>query len=133
MKEFTTAATKTADEDEGVEVEWMEFKHDGEVWRYQQPSSTQFALLMAAFGRYGNDADKMAGIIDFFVGVLDPETHRKVVARLFDPTDKFGLKQVEDICKWMLDEDAGRPTDSRSGSTGSRPTTGQKSSQPTPA
>lgn len=113
VKEFTTAAER-ATRPEGAQVT---FKIDGVDYTANEPDPMQVAMLMAAFGRYSTEPDQIAGVIDFFVGVLEPDSHRRIVQRLLDPRDPFGLEQVQEIMKWMLEMWAGRPTGSPSVST----------------
>ena len=132
MREFTTAANEVAAEAEGGD-NGMTFKVDGVECKAYRPKDGQLAVLMATTGRHSSNEEQVAGLINFFVAVLDDESHSYIVSRLLDRRDSFGLEQVQDIMEWMVEEWSGRPTRSPSVSTSSPPSGGQKSTQPTPA
>ena len=131
MKEFTTAVNEAekSEEDEGL----VEFMVDGELCTAYRPSDGQLAFLMASTGRHSSTEEQIAGIINFFVAVLDDDSHNYVVSKLLDRKDKFGIEQVQEIMEWLVSEWSGRPTKSPSGSTSSPPSTGRSSTRPTPA
>lgn len=134
MKEFTTAATRVAEEGEELDsVYTLEFAVDGETLHARRPKDGQLAVLMTAASRHMPDNMRIATLIDFFVNVLDIESHHYVVGRLLDGDDEFGLEEVQDIMEWMVEEWTGRPTQPPSVSTQSRRTGGQKSTRRTPA
>lgn len=68
------------------------------------PKDGQVALLMARMGRHSGTNDKLAGIIDFFVGVLNEEDHQYVVTRLMDGEDPFGINDVTDVMTYIVEE-----------------------------
>lgn len=129
MKEFTTAVQDAEQDEDGA----MEFSVDGTLCRAYRPSDGQLAFLMASTGRHSSDQEQIAGLINFFVAVLDDESHNYIVNRLLDRKDSFGLEQVQAIMEWMVEEWSGRPTKSPSVSTTSPPTTGRSSTPRTPA
>lgn len=108
MREFVTsvseAQAKEADED------FIEFKIDEQVVKAYRPTPSQMAWAITATGRYTSFSDKVAGVIDFFVGVLDEESRVHVVNRLMDRSDPFDFEQVQDIIKFLVEEWSGRPT-----------------------
>lgn len=127
MKEFTTAlreVTEPADEP-------MEFSVDGQALVCYQPSDGQLAMLMASVGRHISKTQQVAGIINFFVEVMDEPSHIYLTERLLDRTDPFGLEEVTEIMSWMIEEWTGRPTQSLSVSTPSRTNGGRKSTRRT--
>lgn len=132
MKEFITAAeeaAKSEDDDKG-----MEFAIDGVMCRCYKPGDGQLAVLMATTGRHSSQHEQVAGLINFFVAVLDDDSQNYVINRLLDRRDsEFGIEKVQEIMEWMVAEWSGRPTRSQSGSTPSRSNGGLKSTQPTPA
>lgn len=132
MKEFKTAVDEAEREDAGDEGV-LEFNLDGVMCTAYRPKDGQLAVLMASTGRHSSEQEHVAGLINFFVAVLDDDSHNHIVARLLNRKDPFGLEQVNNIMHWMIEEWSGRPTKSRSDSTGSRQTDGQNSTQPTPA
>lgn len=131
MKEFSTAISEAERQDD--EDNAMEFSVDGTLCRAYRPSDGQLAFLMASTGRHSSDSEQIAGLINFFVAVLDDDSHNYVVSRLLDRRDPFGLEQVQAIMEWMVEEWSGRPTKSPSVSTPSPPNTGRSSTAKTPA
>jgi hypothetical protein len=129
VKEFTTAVEK-ADKDEEAP---LEFSVDGVLCHGYYPGEGQLAYLLASTGRHSTAQEQIAGLINFFVAVLDDDSHTYVVNRLLDRRDEFGIEQVQSIMEWMVGEWSGRPTKSPSDSTSSPPNTGQSSTEKTPA
>lgn len=128
MKEFITAAEQSdADEEQP-----LEFSIDGQVLRAFRPTEGQIAMTMVTLGRHTSEQKKIAGIIDFFVEILDEDSYQYVVDRLLSRTDPIGLTQVSEILSWMVEEWTGRPTQPPSVSTRSRQTGGQRSKRTTP-
>jgi hypothetical protein len=128
MKEFITAARRV--ENEGEDVGYP-FQIDGVDCIAYPPEPGQLAVLLAATSRHSSEQDKIAGMINFFVQVLDQPTHTWIVGRLLDRKDPFGLDQVEDIMEWLIEQWSGRPTPSPSVSTASPKNGGQRSTPPT--
>jgi hypothetical protein len=123
MKEFITAIEEaTEDQDEA-----LVFSLDGRELRAYKPTDGQIAMTMASLGRHTSDGTKIAGIIDFFVTVMDDQSHQYVVDRLLSREDPLGLLQVEEVLSWMVEEWTGRPTQPLSVSTPSRANGGRKS------
>jgi len=131
MKEFVTAAEEAAkpEDDDGV----MEFSVDGVMCKAYRPQDGQLAVLMASTSRHSNNQEQIAGVINFFVAVLDDDSHNYVVSKLLDRNDSFGLENVQEIMEWMIEEWSARPTRSPSASTSSRRSGGRKSTPTTPA
>lgn len=129
MREFTTALKEVTGEAE----EAMHFTVDGRELTCYPPSEGQLAVLMASIGRHSALAQQIAGIINFFVEVMDEPSHAYLVGRLLDRTDPFGLEEVTEIMDWMIEEWTGRPTQSPSVSTRSRQSGGQRSTRRTSA
>jgi hypothetical protein len=127
MKEFTTAIEAS----EAGEEDLLEFKMDGHEMRAYRPTDGQLALLMSALGRHTSGQTKVAGVIDFFVAVMDEQSHSYVVDRLLSRTDPLGVEQVQEVIEWMIEEWSGRPTQPLSVSTQSQQSGGAKSKQST--
>lgn len=127
MKEFVTAL-KAADQEQD---ESIEFGIDGFTLHAYRPTPAQFAVAMSALGPRRDMATQMAGVIDFFVEVLDTPSQQYITNRLLDRTDPFGLEEVEEILEWMVEEWSGRPTDQPSASTPSASSGGRKSTRTT--
>ncbi len=105
---------------------------DERTIRYYRPVEGQVMLLMAATGRRRTEQDKIAAVIDFFMGVLDDADFRYIEERLLDRTDPFGIKHVEAIITGMMETWSGRPTQRSSDSSASLPTGGPNSTPTTP-
>jgi hypothetical protein len=124
VKEFTTAAKAAVSDDDDAVVE---FTVDGLEVKAYQPSSGQMAMVYQALSDYNSDQRKVAGIIDFFFGLLDENVQQVLGKRLLSREDPFDLDQVTEILSWLVEEWAGRPTQSSSGSTRSPTPIGPKS------
>lgn len=122
MKEFLTAATQADDDDVP-----LLFKLDGRECKAYTPTDGQIAVTLAALGHQTNDMQKIAAVINFFVAVLDKDTHEWMEARLMDRDDPLGVTEVQDVIMWLVEEWSGRPTPSPSASTRSQPSGGRKS------
>jgi hypothetical protein len=127
IREFTTAAREA--EPSGDDP--IEFVVDGHECICYKPQASQFAVLMASISRQSDWPTQVAGVINFFASVLDQPSHAYLTGRLLDREDPFGIEQVQEIIEWMVEEWTGRPTQSPSGSTQSRPSGGPRSMQPT--
>lgn len=122
MKEFNSAVREATED-----TELLEFMVDGVTCRAYKPTDGQIAMTMASLGRHTSENQKIAGVIDFFVTILDEDSHRYIVDRLLSRDDPLGLQEVEDILEWMVEEWTGRPTQPPSVSTRSPRSGGQKS------
>jgi hypothetical protein len=123
VKEFNSAVREATEDAEAP----LEFAIDGQVLYAHKPTDGQIAMTMAALGRHTSNQTKIAGIIDFFVEILDEDSHQYIVERLLSRNDPLGLEQVEEILDWLVEEWTGRPTQQPSVSTRSRQSGGQKS------
>lgn len=132
MREFTTAANAVAEETQDGE-KGMPFVVDGVECRAFKPADGQLAVLIATTSKHSSTQEQVAGLINFFVAVLDDDSHSYIVSRLLDRRDPFGITEVQDIMEWMVEEWSGRPTKSPSVSTQSPGSTGPSSTRPTPA
>jgi hypothetical protein len=131
VKEFVTAAKEIEDEESG-EDGVVEFAIDGTMCTAYRPGDGQIAVLMATTGPHASENEQIAGFINFFVSVLDEGSHSYIVSRLLDRTDVFGMKELNDISEYLMEQWSGRPTKSSSGSTGSRRKTGRSSTAKQP-
>jgi hypothetical protein len=130
MREFVTAAQKT---DETEEEASFIFTVDGHELRAYQPTEGQFALLMMVMGRHASNVDQFAGVIDFFIQVLDEPSQRYVIDRMMSRVDIIPMETIVEIMEAMIEEWGGRPFQKASGSTPSRAKGGKKSTVRTPA
>ena len=124
MKEFTTAI-----EQNEVPDETLEFSIDGHIVTAYRPTDGQLAMLMANLGRHTETTTKVAGVIDFFVTILDDDSYDYVVERLLSRKDPLGMDEVQNIISWLIEEWSGRPTPPPSVSTQS-PGSGGRNSKP---
>jgi len=77
---------------------------------FHPPVEGQVALMMARMGRHSSTNDKIAGLIDFFVEILDEEDHQYIVNRLLDRHDPFGVSQITEVMTHIVGEWGQRPT-----------------------
>jgi hypothetical protein len=129
MREFITAVEESESEEEPALV----FKVDGRELRAFKPTEGQFALLMMAMGRHVAQTEQFAGVIDFFIQVLDAPSQQYVIDRMMSRTEIIPMSQIVEIMEWMIEEWGGRPFPSPSASTSSPPRSGRKSTARTPA
>lgn len=123
MKEFVTAARVAEEQDD----EYISFKVDDiEVHAYE-PSPGQLAMMYSSLSDHARDEKRIAGVVDFFFGLLDSDQARILGARLLDRNDSFELEQITEIMGWLVEEWAARPTRPSSASSASPTSTGRKS------
>lgn len=110
------------------------FEVDGFKMTAYKPDEGQFAMLMASVGRGSTDGDRIAGLINFLVNIIDTRGADHLQKRLLTPVwkDPFGIEEVEQIMEWLAEEWTGNPTQEPSGSTASPSTTGSPSTGRTP-
>lgn len=132
MKQFVTAAVEAISTDGGDEITY-EFEHDGHGCKAYAPGDGQLAILMAMIGSHNGWQTQTAGIIDFFLNTVDEDSARYFSGRLLARKDPFGIKEVEAILRWLIEQWTANPTQEPSGSTESQPSTGSTSAVTTPA
>lgn len=126
MKSFSTAGKHTSDDGfEGAEP--IQFELDGVTYTAYPPTGAQFALFMASQASHASQADGIAAIIDFFDGMLEPETQRIYRERLVDRDDPFDFDTVQEILEFLIEEWSANPTKSPQDSPQSPPKTGPRS------
>lgn len=98
------------------------------------PDEGQFAVLLATTGRGVSASDRVAGMINFFVNILDDEGADYLIGRLLTPTrkDPFGIEQVEEILERLTNAWTGNPTPEPSASQPSPSSDGPRSTAPSP-
>ena len=126
MKEFQTAVEK---QEETTDEADLIFALDGHEMRAYKPTEGQFALLLMAMGKHASNRDLAAGVIDFFVNVLDKSSQQYVIDRMMSRDNGIPLEDIVEILEWFIEEWGGRPTQSPSVSTPSRRSGGRKSTQ----
>lgn len=135
LKEFEVSA-KQVDNDSGTPFRLPDYLPEDskreqtytDLVAYQ-PDDAQFAVLLATTGRGANDAERIAGFINFFVAIMDEEGADYITARLLNRKDPFGIQNTEDILEWLTGEWTGNPTQGPSGSTPSPSNVGPKSTE----
>jgi hypothetical protein len=130
MREFITAVEAS---EETPDEPGLVFTIDSQEMRAYKPTEGQFALLMMAMGRHASTSDQFAGIVDFFIQVLDERSQRYVIDRMMSRTNIIPLEKIVEILEWMIEEWGGRPFQKPSASTSSQRNGGKKSTRHTPA
>lgn len=126
MRQFTTAGKHHSNEAfEGAEP--ITFKVDDDTFTAYPPTPTQFAYFMAAQAEHKTDSDHIAGVIDFFDGMLDEEDRRLFRRRLLDRDDTMEFEIVQEITQSLVEEWSARPTSPSSESSTSQQNGGRKS------
>jgi hypothetical protein len=115
LKQFKTGTTARKSTDEGA-LPVLEFKIDDDEYKTLSPKSSQLAYLIAAGSDSRNEADQVAGVLDFMEQVLDPTSRRRLRKRLLDSADKLELENVVDLMEWMIEQWGARPPTSAGGS-----------------
>lgn len=140
--EFDTAVARVRDPEEQEEapVEFTVVERDPDTEEIlnrvtchaYDPGEGQIVILLTdVMGRRTNNAEKVAGIIDFFTDVLDPESKAYIVGRLMSRDDPFGMVEIEKIVYGLVEAWGGRPTKLPSDFAQSRKTGGQRSTRRT--
>lgn len=124
MREFITAIVE---QEEGDEERPVEFALDGRELRAYKPTESQFALLMVAMSRYASDREQAAGVIEFFLNLLDDSSREYIVNRMFSREDPLPIETMIDMTEFLVEEWGGRPFQRSSDSTPSRSNGGRKS------
>jgi hypothetical protein len=125
MREFKSAAESQTLEELGTEP--ISFKIDEDEFTAYPPTPAQFALFMASQGSNTEPTDQIAGVIDFFNGLLPDDQRMLFRRRLLDRDDPLGLEMIMDVVAWLSEEWSARPTESPSDSTPQRQRTGTRS------
>jgi hypothetical protein len=121
MKDFTT-----------VRKPDLEFTIDEDVFYAvgDVPGGTVLDLAALADGTEG--ANKINAINEFLDNVLMPDSAELFAERLRDPSNPISFQQTISVFEWLLEEymggeEAERPTQGPSSSSGGRRTTGRSS------
>ena len=134
MKEFKVAATQQARAEDGeAELEPLPFKIGDDVFTANPPTPAQFALFITTQSENADTATSIAGVIDFFNGMLDDEDRMLFRRRLLNRKDPLDLETVLEVIEWLAEEWYGRPTGSSSASTPSRKQVGTRSKAKQPS
>jgi hypothetical protein len=131
VREFKTAGRRSKPAFEDAEP--IEFKVDDDVFVAYPPSAGQMALMLAAQADSRDAAESVAGIIDFFDGMLEEDARETFRRRLMDRDDPFDFDMVNDIMEGLIEEWSARPTKSPSVSATSRGSGGPRSTAKRPS
>jgi len=142
--EFDTAVARVLAEDETPEEQpTIEFyvnerdEESGEVvdrvlcHAYEPYEGAVIALMADATGRRSQVTDKVSGMVDFVMDIVDEPTKNYLTRRLLDREDPFGGTELAEIALGLIGEKAGRPTRQPSDFAPSRKTGGQSSTRRT--
>lgn len=128
MRDFTRAAKKRVDADEGPDIITIGSKDDPKEIGIYPPSPSQLAVLMGAIHGFGaSGSEQTATLINYFYALLREEDKEVVRGCLLDRSYPFEVEDIMAIFEGMAEEWSGRPTASSSASSGSRTSTGRKS------
>lgn len=116
-----------------IEVPVVDYidEDDNEVVRTLKayiPSPGQVAVLMSSIGRGMTMQTAIAGVINFFVAILDEDDAGFIERKLLNGRDPFDLPDVQEIIEYLVGEWSGNPSVSLSGSSPSQKRSGPKSS-----
>lgn len=125
MKTFKTTGTKSPSAWE--EAQPITFKIDDDEFTAYPPTEGQIAYMMASQAQDREMADTIAGILDFFTGLLDAADAAKFRRRFLDRDDNLSFETMQDVIESLVEEWSERPTKPSSDSTTSRARTGRKS------
>lgn len=126
MRQFSTAGKQTSTETfEGAEP--VTFTLDDFEYVAFPPTPAQFAVFMSTQAESRDAADRVAGVIDFFDGLLEEDARRTFRKRLLDRDDPFDFEMVQEIMEWLVEEWSARPTQPSSDLPVSRTSTGRRS------
>jgi hypothetical protein len=125
VRDFSTSGQGNKSAFEGAQP--IEFRVDDDVFVAYPPTPGQAALFMAAQAKNRDVADNVAGVIDFFDGMLDEEGQALFRQRLLDREDSLDFDTVSEIIEALFEEWSARPTQPSSASSSSRKSVGQRS------
>jgi hypothetical protein len=126
VREFKTAGRR-ATSAFGDEAEPITFTIDGEEFTAYPPSTGAMAMMLAAQAESRDVTENVAGLIDFYDGILDEAGRERFRERLMDRDDPFDFEMVNEIVEGLMEEWSGRPTRSPSASSTSQRSGGSKS------
>lgn len=132
MKNFESAA-REKDDNERIP---FGFEINGEGWGRDKehkfeglsPTEGQIGLFMAAVGS-GEYATGLAAIMEILKSSLNHGSYSALRSRIADEDDPLEMDDLSDIVAYLIELVTARPTQPRSGSTGTRRSTGSSSTQ----
>jgi hypothetical protein len=128
MREFVTAVREAYDPDDVDQGQTLLL--DGKELTYYKPVEGQYMMFMASTSQHASQNERVAAVVNFFVGLFDKESQTHLAERLMDRDDPFGIDKINEIMDAMTEEWAGRPTQPSTVSSRS-PKTGGRKSTPT--
>lgn len=126
MRSFTTADKQVGDSP-FENSKPITFTIDDDEFTAYPPTESQVAYMLASQARGRDVTDSIAGVIDFFDGILDDRAQEVFRRRLLDRDDPFDFAMVREIIEGLMEEWTARPTRPSRGSTTSRRSTGARS------
>lgn len=115
-------------------TEGVDENGDDIVYRYDefhatQPTEDRLMMLLAnAARRDATLADEAAAIFDLFRAILPPNEYRILERRFNDPRDMgVDYEMLGQVMEWLMEQWQDFPTQQPAASSGSRATTGTKS------
>jgi hypothetical protein len=125
LREFKTAGARSKPVIEDAEP--ITFKVDGDEFTAYPPTAGQMAMMLAAQAESRDVPENVAGVIDFFDGLLDEDGRDTFRRRLLDRDDPFDFDMVNEIMEGLMEEWSARPTKSPSVSATSQRSAGSRS------
>lgn len=129
MKEFGTAVKRTENSEPKNRGEAIPFMFYGIEVKVYQPDPGQYAMLMASVGRGASEMDRIGGVINFFMKIMDDDSASYIESCLLDSGHPMGIDDIEDVVQWLNEEWSGKVTESPSASTQSPSPAGPNSTQ----
>ena len=142
--EFDTAVARVLAEDEAPDEQPLisftvnerdpetdEIVNKVQCHAYEPYEGAVVALLADVTGRRSKTTDKISGLVDFVMDIVDDETKAYLTDRLLDREDPFGAEDLSQIALGLIAEVGGRPTKLPSDFAPSRKTAGQRSTRTT--
>lgn len=123
--EMETAAASARD-DGSDQFVWVNPENDEEI-RLVKPTPSQHMVLLGIRGGFSDPSEQLSTFINFFYALVSEDDKQKIRRWLLDPTNEFDDTTITDILTAATEHWSGRPTEPSSGSTGSRKSTGRKS------
>lgn len=95
--------------------------------RFRPPKTGAIAYLAARMSSSKSRPNDIAKFINHMVDLMDEDTQEVVEGRLFDVDDEFDIDGLMDLWGQIVEDEAGRPTESPDASSASRQKSGKKS------
>jgi len=107
MKRYSTEDRAS---DQMEDVEPIKFQVDEDTFVATAPTQTQFAIFLSTQAERREWTERIAGVVDFFDGLLDEDSRRVFRRRLLDRDDHLDFAMVDEIMEDLMTEWLDRPT-----------------------